>query len=210
MVYIESSEAQTDCSTRCGRRTGIYVNSIRRKRLLGICVAELKGRYPFPNLFVRHIVNTAKKEMFRRTLQNLAESQAVTLELLEKTFVLIGDELSIDAVTFWRTRTAPATSPVENASFHVDPDRLQITFQGKACELSDTPFRLLLRLAKRPNAYVTYEDLLADVWDGDRSDGAVRSAIKRLRHTLRSRGLSELADAIDGSKPGRYRLNVDL
>jgi DNA-binding response OmpR family regulator len=155
-------------------------------------------------------MNSAKRELFRRTLQNLAESHAETLELLEQTFLLIGDELGIDAVSFWRARTSPPTNPLAHRSFYVDPERLQIIFHGKACELSDTPFRLLLRLAKRPNAYVTYEDLLADVWDGERSDSAVRSAIKRLRHTLRSRGLNELADAIDGSKPGRYRLNVDL
>jgi DNA-binding response OmpR family regulator len=154
-------------------------------------------------------MNAAKRELFRRTLQNLAESHAKTLDLLERTFALIGEELGIDAVTFWRTRTAVPDSPTAERLFRVDPDRLQIVFHGKACELADTPFRLLLRLAKRPNSYVTYEDLLADVWNGERSDDAVRSAIKRLRHTLRTHGLRELADAIDGSKPGRYRLRFD-
>jgi DNA-binding response OmpR family regulator len=155
-------------------------------------------------------MNSAKRELFRRTLQNLVTSQAETLELLERTFALIGDELGIDAATFWRARTATPELPMAERLFRVDPDRLQIVFHGKACELGDTPFRLLLRLAKRPNTYVTYEDLLADVWNGERSDDAVRSAIKRLRHTLRSHGLEELADAIDGSKPGRYRLRADL
>jgi DNA-binding response OmpR family regulator len=151
-------------------------------------------------------MNTAKRELFRRTLQSLAESHAETLELLEQTFALIGNELGIDAVTFWKARTATAARPTAERLFRVDPDQLQIIFDGKACELGDTPFRLLMRLAKRPNAYVTYEDLLADVWDGDRSDSAIRSAIKRLRRTLRTQGLEELANAIDGSKPGRYRL----
>jgi len=155
-------------------------------------------------------MNTAKRELFRRTLQNLAQSHAETIELLEQTFALIVDELGIDAITFWKARTASAANPTAERLFRVDPDRLQIFFHGKACELGDTPFRLLLRLAKRPNAYVTYEDLLADVWNGERSDSAIRSAIKRLRRTLRSQGLDELANAIDGSKPGRYRLNLEL
>lgn len=154
-------------------------------------------------------MNTAKRELFRRTLQNLAEAQAHTLELLEQTFDLLGEELGIDATTYWRARTSLPSSVTANSSLYIDPDRLQIIFHGKICELGDTSFRLFLRLAKRPNAYVTYEDLLADVWNGERSDSAVRSAIKRLRRTLRACGVKELADAIDGSKPGRYRLSVD-
>jgi DNA-binding response OmpR family regulator len=154
-------------------------------------------------------MNTAKRELIRRTLQKLAESQATTLELLERTFSLIGDELGIDAVTFWRARATAGTQPTIERLFHVDPDRLQVVFQGKRCELDDTPFKLLQRLAKRPNTYVTHEDLLHDVWDGRRSDAAIRSAIKRLKQALRNHGLEELAEAIDGSKPGRYRLKVE-
>lgn len=155
-------------------------------------------------------MNAAARERFRRTLQNLAESQATTLELLEQIFSLIGDELGIDALPFWRARTTAGPHPTMERLFQVDPERLQIVFQGKRCELDDTPFKLLQRLAKRPNAYVTHEDLLEDVWDGRRSDAAIRSAIKRLKQTLRSHGLDELANAIDGSKPGRYRLKVEL
>jgi DNA-binding response OmpR family regulator len=155
-------------------------------------------------------MNTAKRELFRRTLRNLAESQATTLQLLEHMFSLIGDELGIDALTFWRARATAGIHPTIERLFHVDPERLQVVFQGKRCELADTPFKLLQRLAKRPNVYVTHENLLDDVWDGRRSDAAIRSAIKRLKQTLRRYGLAELAEAIHGSKPGRYRLRVKL
>jgi DNA-binding winged helix-turn-helix (wHTH) protein len=46
------------------------------------------------------------------------------------------------------------------------------------------------------------------VWGGVRSDSTVRTAIKRLRAALRQAGMSELANAIDGSSPGRYALRA--
>jgi hypothetical protein len=159
---------------------------------------------------MRHAMNSAQREFFRRTLQNLAESHAETLELLEQTFDLIGQELGIDAVTFLKARTGPPESAPSSRLLLLEPKRLQITYHGKACELSDTPFRLLQRLARRPNTYVTYEDLFNDVWKEQRSDDAIRSAIKRLRQSLRKHGLDDVAKAIDGSRPGRYRLNVEV
>jgi DNA-binding response OmpR family regulator len=154
-------------------------------------------------------MNSIKRDLIRRTLQSLAESHAATNELMERALALVGEELAIDAVAYWKARTATAAHPAIDRLFHVDPDRLQVVFQGKACELGDTLFRLLQRLAKRPNTYVTHEDLLVDVWDGRRSEAAIRSAVKRLKQTLRRQGLAELADAVDGSRPGRYRLRVE-
>jgi len=37
---------------------------------------------------------------------------------------------------------------------------------------------------------------------------AVRSAVKRLRTTLRQAGIPKLADAINGSVPGRYSFKL--
>lgn len=154
-------------------------------------------------------MNNTKRELIRRTLQNLAESHAATIELMEQTLLLIGEELGIDAVTFWNARRSTVLNPTVERLFQVDPERLQVVFHGRSCELGDTLFRLLQRLAKRPNTYVTHEDLLVDAWDGRRSEAAIRSAVKRLKQTLRRQGLADLADAIDGSRSGRYRLRVD-
>jgi DNA-binding winged helix-turn-helix (wHTH) protein len=86
---------------------------------------------------------------------------------------------------------------------------LSVTFQGKDCFLGNTlPFKFLSHLARRPNAYVSYEDLLADVWRGVRSDSAVRSVVKALRARLRRAGLDGLADAIDGTVAGHYALKL--
>lgn len=78
---------------------------------------------------------------------------------------------------------------------------------GKTCRLGNTIcFRLLERLARRPNQLVSYDVLLQEVWEGRRSREAVRSAVKVLRQKLILAGLKHLAQAIDGSISHHYRL----
>ena len=86
----------------------------------------------------------------------------------------------------------------------------RLSLGGRTCFLGNSlHFRLLGRLAQRPNSYFSYEDLFARVWDGGvRSDDAVRSVVKRLRRALRRAGLGDLAKAIDGSVPGHYALKL--
>src|SRR3954468_10271586 len=111
-----------------------------------------------------------KRELLRRTLRNLAESHAATMELMEQTLVLLGEELAVDAVTFWRARMTANSSRPLIIALHIDRDRLQVVFHGRTCVLGNTlPFKLLERLARRPNTYVTHEELLSDVWEGVRS-----------------------------------------
>jgi hypothetical protein len=87
---------------------------------------------------------------------------------------------------------------------------LSVTFRGKTCFLDNTLlFKLLASLSQRPNAYLSYEDLLSNVWEGVRSDATVRSVVKALRQRLRGAGPGELADAIDGTVAGHYALKVE-
>lgn len=154
-------------------------------------------------------MDAEKRELIRCTLRSLAETHAAMMELMEQTMTLLNEELALDAVTFWITRQSPAASSRVTDRLDVDHEHLRVSFRGKSCFLGNTlPFRLLARLASRPNAYLTYEQLLDDVWDGLRSDSAIRSVVKRLRAMLRRDGMSELADAIDGSMPGRYALRA--
>jgi DNA-binding response OmpR family regulator len=154
-------------------------------------------------------MDAEKRELISRTLRSLAEAHASMMELMEQTMTLLNEELALDAVTFWKTRHSPkATSRVVD-HLDVDHEHLRVSFRGKSCFLGNTlPFRLLAHLASRPNSYLTHEELLEDVWDGLRSDSAIRSVVKRLRAVLRREGLPELADAIDGSMPGRYGLRA--
>lgn len=79
-------------------------------------------------------------------------------------------------------------------------ETFSVHWRDSTCRLGPTtPFRLLKRLARRPNQYVTYDQLIDDVWDGQsRSHTAIRSAARDLRRSLRGSGMHALAAAIHG------------
>ena len=154
-------------------------------------------------------MNTDKREKIRHTLRCLAESQSATIDLMDQTLVLLSEELALDPFTFWKSRPSPRESGTASDRLNIDRELLTVTYSSRSCFLGNTlSFRLIARLARRPNAYFTYEELLSDVWCGLRTDSAVRAAVKRLRGRLRRLGMMELADALDGSVPGRYALKL--
>ena|SRR5690349_14552413 len=153
-------------------------------------------------------MNPDKREQIRRTLKSLAEAQASTIQLMEQAVALFSDELALDPLSFWKSHKSRQL-PMSSAGAIVDEELLEIRYRGRKCFLGNTlPFRFFARLHRRPNSYLTYEELLEDVWDGIRSDSAIRTVVKRLRNILRRAGMDELADAIDGSVPGRYALRL--
>lgn len=89
----------------------------------------------------------------------------------------------------------------------VDHSTLSMSWKGKSCHLGYTVlFRLADRLSRRPNQYITPDQLLRDVWEGGlRSPETIRSAIRNLRGCLSLAGMDELAAAIRGHG-GRYGL----
>src|SRR5689334_17508226 len=104
-------------------------------------------------------MKSSKRELLRQTLRSLAESHAATMELMEQTLVLLGEEFAVDAVTFWKVRVSIMSDRPAGTDLHIDRDQLQVVFHGRTCVLGNTlPFKLLERLARRPNAYVTHED----------------------------------------------------
>ena len=103
-----------------------------------------------------------------------------------------------------------AQSPHTQNGLVVDRERLTVSWNGSRCYMGYTiPFRLMERLARRPNQYVTHERLLDDIWGGPRSKSAIRSAVNNLRSQLNSAGMGDLAKAIDGSNSDRYGLILD-
>ncbi len=91
----------------------------------------------------------------------------------------------------------------------LDESTLSVIWNDKILHLGHTlAFRLLARLARRPNQYVTHLDLMRDVWDDDDlATATIRSLVRELRRKLRSGGMSDLADAIYGHN-GRYMLDL--
>jgi DNA-binding response OmpR family regulator len=157
------------------------------------------------------LLDTRRREQIQRSLRSLADCYAATLETMEQNLTLLGDELTLDPLTYFRTRVRAQGPSPGPQPLRIDPNRRTVYFRGRTRFLGGRlPFRLLGRLARRPNTFVSHEDLLEDVWDGAvRSDDAVRSAVKALRQRLRPAGLGDLADAIDGTVPGHYALRLD-
>ena len=91
----------------------------------------------------------------------------------------------------------------------LDESTLCVIWKGKSLHLGYTrSFRLLGRLARRPNQYVTHLDLLQDVWDGeDLRTATIRSVVRHLRRRLCKGGMEELASAIRGHNE-RYILDL--
>lgn len=88
-----------------------------------------------------------------------------------------------------------------------DRTTLSVVFQGKTCFLGNTLlFRFFETISRRPNRYFSHAELLDEVWGGPRSDATIRNVAKRLRDKLKSAGLTELAEVIDGSTTGYYVL----
>lgn len=91
----------------------------------------------------------------------------------------------------------------------LDESTLSVIWKGKALHLGNTlAFRLLDRLARCPNQYVTHLDLLRDVWEDELTATAtIRSLVRELRCKLRDAGWADLAAAIRGHN-GRYILGL--
>jgi DNA-binding response OmpR family regulator len=91
----------------------------------------------------------------------------------------------------------------------LDESTLSVIWKGKSLHLGNTlEFRLLERLARCPNQYVTHLDLLRDVWEDEfTATATIRSLVRQLRRKLRGAGWADLATAIRGHN-GRYVLSL--
>lgn len=54
-------------------------------------------------------MNPEKQERIRQTLRSLVAAQATTIKLVEQMLELMGEELSLDPVTFWKSRALPTS-----------------------------------------------------------------------------------------------------
>lgn len=150
-----------------------------------------------------------RRDHIQRSLRSLADAYAATMRLMEQTLQLLYEEAALDPLTYMQAQFVSEATHSGHRLVVVDPQRFLVTFQGQDCFLGNThSFRFFSRLARRPNHYVKYEELLNDVWDGKRSDTTVRSAAKVLRQRLRQAGLVQLAEAIDGRVSGHYALKL--
>ena len=103
-----------------------------------------------------------------------------------------------------------SATPTANGSIRrsiIDENTFSVRWGDRTCRLGNTvAFRLLARLARRPNQLISCETLLDELWDRYTSREAVQSAVKVLRRKLTAAGMEDLAAAIDGSTSHHYAL----
>jgi DNA-binding response OmpR family regulator len=157
-------------------------------------------------------VETNRREQIQRSLRSLTDLYKSMIELMERTFALLCEESSLDPFSYFQKYPLQSDPHTGRQRLLIDRAVFSVKFKGKACFLGNRlPFKLLARLAQRPNTYVSYKELLSEAWDDVIvSESAIRSVVRNLRNKLRQAGLADLARAIDGTVPRHYALKLDL
>lgn len=105
----------------------------------------------------------------------------------------------------------PAQVTVRASMLQLDRTTFSVHWEGRSCSLGhSTAFRLLERLARCPNEYVSVDRLLDELWSGPRSYSTLRSTVCRLKSRLRRSGMGDLAQLIDGRVHGHYALLLGM
>jgi DNA-binding response OmpR family regulator len=121
------------------------------------------------------------------------------------------DEVSEAAEQIAKGSASPPSVTVDltRSPLRVDRSTFAVRWQGKVCPLGNTTaFRLLERLARRPDEYISIDQLLDDLWSAPRSYSTLRSTICRLKSKLDAAGMRDLASRINGRVHGYYALRL--
>ena len=113
-------------------------------------------------------------------------------DLLERIVAELPDRQYRDP-TVETTKQVPGTPGVDRSTFSV-------SWRRARCVLGPTfSFTFLEVIARRPNRFLTYDQLIEAVWDGQiRSDATVRTVARDLRRQLVAAGMHDLAAAVQG------------
>ena len=146
-----------------------------------------------------------RRLQIQRKLQRILAAHVAAMKALEETSAMLNAEFDLSMASSYQR---PSSSPKKSTDRpFVNRSLLLVTHRGKSCFLGNTlPLRLIERLLRAPNQYVSHEQLWEEVWDAVRSRSALRSVVKVLRAKLRNAGMAGLADAIDGHVAGHYAL----
>ena len=146
-------------------------------------------------------MNSETLAILEKSIDLLIASHSETLGSLHRLRAIVSSGKSVELETAERfySEVAERWVPV------MDYSTFSVRHEGRICFLGNTlPFRLLARLLRRPNSYISHQILLDEIWDGIRSPEAVRSVVKTLRSKLRDAGLVKLSNSIDGKTREHY------
>lgn len=150
-----------------------------------------------------------REQQIRANLKRLAAIHAATTSVLEESVAILEAELY--SLTHSKQPIRRNGDPPPNSGQpSIDRSVMCVVYRGRRCFLGNTlMLKFMERLTRRPNCYISYDTLLSDVWNAIREPSTVRSVVKTLRAKLRSAGMSELSDAIDGSVFRHYGLILE-
>ena len=150
-----------------------------------------------------------REQQLRATLKRLAAIHAAQMSVLDESVAIL--EAELDALSGAKEpATRNAEPSPESDQPTIDRGVMCVVYRGRRCFLGNTlMLKFLERLVRRPNRYVSHDDLLTDVWNAIREPSSIRSVVKELRVKLRAAGMSGLSDAIDGHVSGHYGLMLD-
>jgi DNA-binding response OmpR family regulator len=159
------------------------------------------------------MMSDKRRKEIAESLRRLAANYTAAMAEFDYTLAVLCRKLEIEELMV----VAPGSRFLLDAA-HRQPqsvelviDRASFTcrWHGRTCFLGNSlPFRLLERLSRRPNHYVSCTQLLDEVWGGVRSRAAIRSVVKVLRQKLSRAGMRDLARALDGRTAGHYVLQL--
>ena len=154
-----------------------------------------------------------QKQRVRDQLEALMTSYLATASQIEDSIDTITKLLDIEQLDLSKLHEPSQNkASVANQGHHrlfLSSPTFSIRWRGKYCFLGNTLlFRMLVRLAETPNVFISHQQLLHDVWRGRRDAATIRGVVKRLRDSLSAADMKDLAEAIDGSSPGFYRLKL--
>lgn len=148
----------------------------------------------------------ARQDRIRDNLRRLSAIHDAMMSVLEESSAILQAELEELSKS---SQVAPCShKSEENPDTPViDRNRMCVVYRGQRCFLGNTlKFKLLERLLRRRNQYVSYDDLMDEVWDAIRARSTVRSLVRELREKLRDAGMLSLSDAIVGQVNKHYGL----
>lgn len=159
------------------------------------------------------MMSEKRRNEIRDSLLKLIANYRAKSEDFEENLRVLCRKLELEELTILRSEEKPgAGAPkikIGSGDLVIDRATFTVRWNGQSCFLNNSlPFRMLERLARRPNQFVSYEQLFDEVWGGGiRSRAAVRSVVKVLRQKLNRAGMREVARAVDGRTAGHYALS---
>lgn len=152
----------------------------------------------------------SREGQIRDTLNQLLRIYTATSSALEESVTLLQRELAtLEAST---SAYASANRDLNDLDQLPSIDRrsMKVIYRGSTCFLGDTLMLGVIEyLAQKVNEYVTYDELLSNVWHAQREASTVRSVVKEVKKRLILESMSELANAIDGRVFHHYGLIID-